>query len=489
MATTFARMQQRRDTTANWTTANPVLREGEWGLDLDEQRFKVGDGVTAWADLNFLLDAEVAAAVAAAAAAEAAQSAVEAVVATNDGIMTAVAEDEDSDFNAALSATIGDAVTEARQGNGFVPLGDSISTSLTSGNGGAGYGQAWSHMLPALAQQRINLLGQAGVAGNTAAQILARVPDVIAMHPQVVTLLAGHNDLHQGTSFATWSANVAAAAEQLRAAGIRVFLCTLLPRANTTYLTTTLAWNRWLKAYAQQNRYDLLDFFAVTADPTTGEFKAGFEAIDSGDEIHPSGRGHIAMAQYAAPLVQTPAYEPIRALLNTEAGNMQANALLAVGSPTPDYFIPQGTGGMTGLTEGLVTDPDFLGKAWEWEFVNPSTGVRQLTSYQISTGFTAGDVLLFSLRVKIPVSDVEPATGAGLNVQALWTGATPAYQDVILGDAVEHESALIQFRLPVPAGTTAIQINSYVNLVGATDSFTCLVGEFGIFNLTTGALL
>jgi hypothetical protein len=41
----------RRDTTADWTAANPVLAEGEPGLDLDTDMMKIGDGVTPWLSL------------------------------------------------------------------------------------------------------------------------------------------------------------------------------------------------------------------------------------------------------------------------------------------------------------------------------------------------------------------------------------------------------------------------------------------------------
>jgi hypothetical protein len=43
----------RRDTTANWATANPVLEPGEMGWDTDITNMKVGDGVTAWSSLPF----------------------------------------------------------------------------------------------------------------------------------------------------------------------------------------------------------------------------------------------------------------------------------------------------------------------------------------------------------------------------------------------------------------------------------------------------
>ena len=46
--------QFRRDTTANWLAVNPVLAEGEPGWDVTAKRLKIGDGVTAWADLLFI---------------------------------------------------------------------------------------------------------------------------------------------------------------------------------------------------------------------------------------------------------------------------------------------------------------------------------------------------------------------------------------------------------------------------------------------------
>jgi hypothetical protein len=44
----------RRGTSADWAAANPILAEGEPGVDIDTDGFKVGDGVTAWNDLPFI---------------------------------------------------------------------------------------------------------------------------------------------------------------------------------------------------------------------------------------------------------------------------------------------------------------------------------------------------------------------------------------------------------------------------------------------------
>lgn len=50
----FIRIRLRRDTAANWTTANPVLLEGEIAIETgNPPRWKVGDGVTAWGTLPY----------------------------------------------------------------------------------------------------------------------------------------------------------------------------------------------------------------------------------------------------------------------------------------------------------------------------------------------------------------------------------------------------------------------------------------------------
>lgn len=51
------KIQMRRDTSANWTSLNPVLASGEWGVETDTGRKKLGDGLTAWNGLSY--EAEV----------------------------------------------------------------------------------------------------------------------------------------------------------------------------------------------------------------------------------------------------------------------------------------------------------------------------------------------------------------------------------------------------------------------------------------------
>jgi hypothetical protein len=53
------KIQLRRDTAANWTTANPVLGQGEPGAEIDTGRLKIGDGVKTWTALPDISDSHL----------------------------------------------------------------------------------------------------------------------------------------------------------------------------------------------------------------------------------------------------------------------------------------------------------------------------------------------------------------------------------------------------------------------------------------------
>lgn len=47
------RVQLRGDTAANWTSANPVLAAREFAIETDTNKYKIGDGTTAWNSLGY----------------------------------------------------------------------------------------------------------------------------------------------------------------------------------------------------------------------------------------------------------------------------------------------------------------------------------------------------------------------------------------------------------------------------------------------------
>lgn len=46
-------IQLRRDTSANWASVNPILAQGEIGLDLTTNQYKIGNGTSAWDSLPY----------------------------------------------------------------------------------------------------------------------------------------------------------------------------------------------------------------------------------------------------------------------------------------------------------------------------------------------------------------------------------------------------------------------------------------------------
>ena len=49
-----SKVQQRNDTAASWTLANPILLRGEIGIEYDTGKIKIGDGSSKWTALPYI---------------------------------------------------------------------------------------------------------------------------------------------------------------------------------------------------------------------------------------------------------------------------------------------------------------------------------------------------------------------------------------------------------------------------------------------------
>lgn len=49
-----ARIKNKIDTSSNWATNNPVLLNGEIGIESDTNKIKVGNGTSRWNDLGYI---------------------------------------------------------------------------------------------------------------------------------------------------------------------------------------------------------------------------------------------------------------------------------------------------------------------------------------------------------------------------------------------------------------------------------------------------
>jgi lysophospholipase L1-like esterase len=151
-----------------------------------------------------------------------------------------------------------------------------------------------------------------GISGQTTPQMLVRFrADVIALHPEVVVILAGTNDLAGNTGPMTLNAiedNLISMSDLARANRIAVVLASILPvsdyektRDGQPIIRTTqrppeqiIALNDWMKKYAAENKMTYLDYYSSMIDA-----KGFLKDELSEDGLHPNMKGYEVMAPLA----------------------------------------------------------------------------------------------------------------------------------------------------------------------------------------------
>ncbi len=143
-----------------------------------------------------------------------------------------------------------------------------------------------------------------GISGQTTPQMLVRfMPDVVALKPKVVVILAGTNDIAGNTGPMTLQDtenNFIAMTDIARQNGIRVVLSSLTPafeypwRPAIQPVEKISALNAWLKDYAAKNGLVYLNYYSQMVDA-----KGGMKAGLSGDGVHPNRAGYAIMAPAA----------------------------------------------------------------------------------------------------------------------------------------------------------------------------------------------
>lgn len=144
-----------------------------------------------------------------------------------------------------------------------------------------------------------------GISGQTTPQMLVRFrPDVIALHPRVVVILAGTNDLAGNTGPSTLKMiedNLASMAELASANGIKVVISSVLPvydypwKQGLEPAPKIIALNKWIEEYAAQHGAIYLDYHSAMVDD-----RGGMRSELASDGVHPNEAGYRIMA----PLVE-----------------------------------------------------------------------------------------------------------------------------------------------------------------------------------------
>ncbi len=159
-----------------------------------------------------------------------------------------------------------------------------------------------------------------GISGQTTEQMLVRFrQDVVDLHPAVVVILAGTNDIAGNTGPETLQqieGDFETMVEVARANQIRVVLSSLTPENGTRPEWTTytvlrppqeiVQLNGWLERYCKANGMVYLDYYSAMAD-AEGRMKPELTR----DGLHPSAEGFAAMALLADRAIQAALARPI----------------------------------------------------------------------------------------------------------------------------------------------------------------------------------
>jgi len=150
-----------------------------------------------------------------------------------------------------------------------------------------------------------------GISGQTTPQMLIRFrPDVIAIKPKAVVILAGTNDIAGNTGLMTLAMiedNYSSIAQLAQVNHIQVIFASVLPihdyslvqRSQVHSPAKIIALNEWLQRYCLEHNHIYLDYYSQMLD------QRGMLRADLADDgLHPNARGYEVMASLAETAIE-----------------------------------------------------------------------------------------------------------------------------------------------------------------------------------------
>lgn len=333
-----------------------------------------------------------------------------------------------------------------RHGNRTIGLGDSImrgSDGLTSGFGGS-----WFSMLSEVSGQRLRRVRNSGIAGNTTAQMLARIDSDVTTYAPDICVIEGitPNDVGSLTQ-AQSKANIIAMIDACVAAGIRPIVCTGPPNDKAETNLSMRQMSTWMVKNANERGIAVFDLYAHVADPATGIYVTDY----TDDGTHPNNDGQNAIAIYLAGRIPDDIYlAPLGSTASGDPTNLLANGAF-VGDSNSDGYADNWN--VSGLVSGsLEAREDGLGF---WQVITGDSALDFLTG-QAVPGWAVGDVIRVSGEWINVDSDA-------LTVIVYMVTGTPDSQLRPLSSRSEKFTGTRRFyiELPIAAGTVSL----YVRLV------------------------
>jgi lysophospholipase L1-like esterase len=315
--------------------------------------------------------------------------------------------------------------------------------------------------------QRLNIIGNFGISGNTTTQMLARIDDVIAIHPAYCIVLGGTNDVWD-TEASVTEGNLLDMYETLIGAGITVVAVTIPPSTWATAVKQrVITINSYIKSLRSSlKNYLVCDAYEAIVNPASDEPLTGMTF----DNLHPKTLGGYAIgkALYAVldPLI--PALSPFTGV--NDPRNKYTNPYLLGGTAiAPNWSV-------LGMTEGKYTATKVARNGGlEWQQFDVSEIEENSFCYQVlNNGFSVGD----KITAYVEYETDEDATNVGHFGLALgflnsgWESigkshgmcADNDFTDAFPADG--HSGILRTPRVSIPTGTAMIYFNVYFTQTG-----------------------
>lgn len=361
----------------------------------------------------------------------------------------------------------------------IVMLGDSITQGSTVYSG--------SH-LPSYSDGGVNpffnaimgsggkyiLLNNAGVAGQTTSQILARVStDAIAYGPDVCTVLAGTNNISSGMG----NAAIAAMMNDIKQICLTLMSANILPVLFTPPPKNTAVPEGKLCRYfhyrlAEKYGLPLIDLYKLVVDPSNGQYYASYTS----DGIHPNLacalaiKGTLEGIFNNLPNIDVYPYMGVVAeTTNTEITNLIRNGNFNISSapPQPDYW--NTTAATSSKTLTAASYP-FTGN--DFSYTVTADGAHyplNSNTYTISTsGMNAGDTMYLYLSIR--------ASGIVTPVDA-YDIVLPSSGGTLYYRCFQNNNMHIALRYPLVLGAITQQV--YTPVIG-----TFILNNYTLINET-----
>jgi lysophospholipase L1-like esterase len=165
----------------------------------------------------------------------------------------------------------------------------------------------WADTVPAFFADN-NFVGR-GISGQVSSQMLVRFQeDVINLHPKVVVICCGTNDIAQNNGPITLEHilhNIKSMCQLARANKIKPVVCSTLPakgfkwRPDMKPANDIIRLNEMIKAYAQENKIPYVDYHSALKDEENG-----LPRKYSKDGVHPNAQGYAVMESVIMPVLK-----------------------------------------------------------------------------------------------------------------------------------------------------------------------------------------